>query len=311
MNLPNIKFYHDNIIENLDYHTAIRFLKTNKACLFLEKGLAITEKPKNNLINQYNTTQEIYGNCKVLNENNETMFCCRDNKIMWYLARNLADIVEYNPPKIKLKFCPKGKGHVGDNFYISSKKNICVVCGNSDYLTRHHIVPYCYRKHIDFYKERDHYDIVVLCLECHRKYETEAEIYKKYFISKYNIKNTNGINQESRGEKYYLKLFNTLRNLNNIIPEKRQKEIIKKLESYYGENFDFQIVEKRAEKIKDEKFSNFTHREVVKNVDNFYEFVLRWRIHFLKVMRPKYMPEYWDITREIKLNKIKEFPSVP
>jgi hypothetical protein len=47
-----------------------------------------------------------------------------------YTQRNLAKLIEDDPPAIMLLFEPKGRPEDEDNeFYIQRKKNICVGCG--------------------------------------------------------------------------------------------------------------------------------------------------------------------------------------
>lgn len=47
-----------------------------------------------------------------------------------------------NPPTIRLKFQPNGLGHAGDSYYLTEKKNECVVCGIAEKLARHWVVPH-------------------------------------------------------------------------------------------------------------------------------------------------------------------------
>lgn len=64
----------------------------------------------------------------------------------WYLERDLAVLIDEDPPTIQLKFSPAGSGNSGSEFYLSEKQNRCVSCGlDKDYL-RHSIVPHSYRK---------------------------------------------------------------------------------------------------------------------------------------------------------------------
>ena len=51
-----------------------------------------------------------------------------------YVQRNLAKLIEDSPPAIILLFEPKGRPEDEDNeFYIQSKKNICVGCGEKSH----------------------------------------------------------------------------------------------------------------------------------------------------------------------------------
>ncbi len=71
-------------------------------------------------------------------ESDRQKLCYCDNKKMnCYISRNLAIIINENPPIFKLLFesnvkgCVNEKGEQND-FYISSLKNCCVVCGKDN-----------------------------------------------------------------------------------------------------------------------------------------------------------------------------------
>ena len=62
---------------------------------------------------------------------------CDNKKMNWYISRNLAIIINENPPIFKLLFEPNAKGCVDEkgeqsDFYISSRKNCCVICGKDN-----------------------------------------------------------------------------------------------------------------------------------------------------------------------------------
>lgn len=50
----------------------------------------------------------------------EIMAKCDMKKIQWYLDRDLGEIVAQDPLTLKLKFAPKGRGHAGDPYCITS-----------------------------------------------------------------------------------------------------------------------------------------------------------------------------------------------
>ena len=85
-----------------------------------------------------------YDNCTMYGPDNEWMCACDHKKMNWYLDRNLAEKLSDNT--FKLTFKPEGKGHATESAYFAEKRvNCCVICGTEADLTKHHIVPYCYR----------------------------------------------------------------------------------------------------------------------------------------------------------------------
>lgn len=106
-----------------------------------------------------------------------------------YLRRDLAKIVDDNPPAIMLLFEPKGRPEDEDNdFYIQSKKNICVGCGEGSHYLRYRIIPSCYRMHFpEHMKSHRSHDIVLVCVDCHEVAHASAEKYKKQIAAEFEI----------------------------------------------------------------------------------------------------------------------------
>jgi len=101
----------------------------------------------------------------------------------------LAKIVENDPPAIMLLFEPKGRPEDEDNdFYIQSKKNICVGCGEKNHYLRYRIIPSCYRMHFpEHLKSHRSHDIVLLCVDCHEIAHSAAEKYKRQTATEFGI----------------------------------------------------------------------------------------------------------------------------
>ena len=106
-----------------------------------------------------------------------------------YLRRGLAKILEEDPLAIMLLFEPKGRPEDEDNaFYIQSKKNICVGCGEKSHYLRYRIIPSCYRVHFpEHLKSHRSHDIVLLCVDCHEIAHSSAEKYKKQVAMEFNV----------------------------------------------------------------------------------------------------------------------------
>ena len=75
-----------------------------------------------------------------------------------------------------------------DDYHKQKIENKCVCCGQSTNLTRHHVVPYMYRKNFhNKFKDHSHHDVLPVCYECHRKYELEADNYKLELAYQYGV----------------------------------------------------------------------------------------------------------------------------
>lgn len=88
-----------------------------------------------------------------------------------------------------LLFEPKGRPEDEDNdFYIQSKKNICVGCGEGNHYLRYRIIPSCYRMHFpEHLKSHRSHDIVLVCVDCHEAAHAAAEKYKRKIASEFGI----------------------------------------------------------------------------------------------------------------------------
>lgn len=66
---------------------------------------------------------------------------------MWYVKKDIGEIVIEDPFTVRLKFEPSGRavGKTG-KYYQTPKENKCVVCGESENYTRKNVVPREYRK---------------------------------------------------------------------------------------------------------------------------------------------------------------------
>lgn len=291
--------------------------------------------PKKNKDNP--RTTKVYGECKVYSPTGNLMFLCLEKRARWYLDRKdkktklplAVEIRHINPvinllmkllsikPKalrIKLQFEPNGGGNGGDKYCVEKKKNRCVVTGDTkiEYLTKHHITPYCYRMFMPSeYKEANSHDIVPIVCEKHYEYEIKADELKVEIAKKYNAP-IHGKNSVDHKLFYAIKSAHAIKKHSEYISTEdleRHKEVIrnytcqkKVTQKVIDElvNTDF----KKANEIK-------SHGEVVIEKvllggrESMQEFVEMWRNHFLEHAKPKYMPKYWDVKRPASRLEIK------
>ncbi|VFQ62172.1 unnamed protein product [Cuscuta campestris] len=140
-------------------------------------------------VQKFSCKSPVYHNCRIYANDGRLLCYCDRRKLEWYLNRSLAKLVEENPPAIMLLFEPKGRPEDEDNdFYIQSKKNICVGCGEGNHYLRYRIIPSCYRMHFpEHLKSHRSHDIVLLCVDCHEIAHAAAERFKKKIAAEYGI----------------------------------------------------------------------------------------------------------------------------
>mmetsp|Transcript_23406 Transcript_23406/g.55464 ORF Transcript_23406/g.55464 Transcript_23406/m.55464 type:complete len:475 (-) Transcript_23406:31-1455(-) len=78
----------------------------------------------------------------------------------------------------------------------SHKDNICVVCGTTEGLVKHYVMPHCYRRKMPTkFKSHHSHDIVLLCVPCHTNADRdgrvpfEKELDRLYRKGKYHTRN--------------------------------------------------------------------------------------------------------------------------
>jgi len=239
------------------------------------------------------------------------MFRCEEKRIRWYLNRNLAEKTSENPVTIRLKFTPKGLGNHNRAFGLYEMENRCVNCGSEEYLTRHHVVPFCYRKHFpEKYKNHNCHDVLSLCRECHENYERKADQLKEDLakthgvstngiVLKYNI--VNEIIQHNRitiHESHMRKIISNcnllLRKDLKSIPESRINEVKQEVRNFLGREYtdhDLSEICKMKPTILQK-----THGEVVVgNISDIQSFIEMWRRHFVDNNQCRHMPKNWNI----------------
>lgn len=103
---------------------------------------------KNGKERKFATRQKpLYNNC-FLEANDGELLCTIDKKkAMWYVTKQIGEIVKEDPFTVRLNFEPAGRA-VGQTglYYQTAKENKCVVCGESERYNRKNVVPREYRK---------------------------------------------------------------------------------------------------------------------------------------------------------------------
>jgi len=238
--------------------------------------------------------RKIYGNYSVYSPDNILMFRSNIKKINWYLSRNLAEkIDDYS---IRLTFNPNGLGCHGLDYGLEKMQNICVVCGTNQFLTKHHVVPRCYRIHFsEEIKSHRFHDVLTVCLDCHFTYEELAFEYKKKLSEIYNVP----INGDLINNKKLQKIQGLFLCLDKEeIPDKRKEEIRKEIKEELGVKRISNQLKKKwiSQNTPPPIICTKTHGEmVIEKINSIDQFIKNWRIHFIENTNPKFLPKSWSI----------------
>lgn len=245
----------------------------------------------------------IYHNNSVLAPDGTEIFRCDEKKLNWYLSRGLAVLVSKDPPTIQLNFEPNGMGWSGENFYLQNRENLCCVCGTSEFLTKHHVVPHAYRKHLPVQlKESNYYDVLPCCETCHSAYEKIAQDRKRQLANKYQAP-LNGIH--NRITEQHPKWARSVLFYGHVMPPERKAYLLSQIAIYLDKTEVTEedlksicVTSTRRRRTPPPDFRS--HGELVMSkVENPQTFVEEWRAHFVETMKPRFLPNDWEVNRDI------------
>lgn len=229
-----------------------------------------------------NTTDVIYSNIRVY-YNEELIFVCGSKKAKWYIKNDLAFEKDGS---LYLKFEPKGR-----NSSNIIRDNICVSCGVGYDLTRHHVVPYCYRRHYGV--KHDSFDILSLCINCHSKYEAEAMKLKNILQIRYNERAYMYESVEMKS--IALRLLNmNLKKIDRVKLILELKLISKK------KNISKRFIEYLSKMDINPDSKHLMFGFTVANSIRYETMVDMWRRHFLTNVKCDYLPlDYIDVVKSL------------
>jgi len=251
-----------------------------------------------------------YGNIAVYSPDDILMFYANKHKMRFYLKNDLAE--EIGEDKYRLKFKPNGLGYsqpnnpFGTHECLTPRENRCVVSGERDIqkLSKHHIVPKFFRKNFPVDYKSSFQTIVLLERELHSEYTIyEQEYYNEiadiYGVSKYSsfAKETATVREN--------RLAGTLLAYGHLMPLSVMLNMEQEFKYKTGleptkENLqmcnDLTIVNKKEKTIE-----NDFGMAVAAKITDYREFELLWLNHFIKYMKPKFMPLDLVETYQLKL----------
>jgi hypothetical protein len=243
----------------------------------------------------------IFDNCRALGPDGNFLFHCTRRKADAYLKHGSAEIVTREPLTIRLLFTPGGPGVANDPCLMQPLDNRCVVCGADGNLTKHHIVPYCYRRW--FPNEIGYltnYDVMALCMACHEGYEARARQLKR------ELERESGVPPECyRFDRQTPELARLRSHANALLmylpvmPPEKVRECLETVRAHYDRpditRDDLVTARGVGSHTPDLDFVTPSRYVVsqLKTVEEVDAFAVRWREHFLKTMRPRFMPSGW------------------
>ncbi|CEO95246.1 hypothetical protein PBRA_004012 [Plasmodiophora brassicae] len=250
--------------------------------------------------------QPLYDNCTVLSMEDGSPLCRISRKrCMWYVNRDLAEIVKDDGPLIiRLKFPAKGGPSQNDLFTLSTKRNCCVRCGVDSDLRRAYIVPHCYRREMPpAMTSHQSHDIVLLCMGCHTLWSMAHARLRKV-IAQESSSPVNGVRVGEGPDRAAVKAKKSACSLlryRDRIPQPRADAMMAMIRAHLGRDDvtddDLASLAEVDNEVDVDTRELIPHgRIVVQNLNgDFAGFVRRWRQHFVDTLQPRHLPEYWSV----------------
>jgi len=225
---------------------------------------------------------------------------CDEKKANWYIfKKKLATL--HGHKIFRLIFQPKVKDTKRDLF----RETKCVVCGTTKrVLTRHHVIPKIYRQPMPVkLKKNRSRDIVLLCEQCHNRYESLAWKFKHNIVETYGVPLSCAI-PEAKAVSY----FNTLQRHGAKMPKEKREYFEKELEKLKKEDGVIEALESCCNKTSKKSMGKFREKisrdrsyhgesviSILSQKENGLEcFIEAWRKHFVETMKPAFLPADWD-----------------
>ncbi|XP_059049171.1 exonuclease 3'-5' domain-containing protein 2 [Achroia grisella] len=262
-------------------------------------------------------TKPLYHNCFLQAPDGELLCTCDNKKALWYVQKQLADVVTEEPLTVRLRFEPAGRsvGEVG-RYYQLTKENKCVVCGNNNSYIRKNVVPREYRKYFpDIMKDHSSHDVLLLCAPCHQRSNVTDQRVRDQLASLCAAPLCNRDSSKYVEDSMQKKARSAARALLNpfaTLPAWRRTELERLLLHYYQHD---EITTELLQEAADLQVL-FENQDYESHGLKVVEFFLEgeggllaleemWRKHFLRSMQPKYMPELWSTKHNEERLRVK------
>lgn len=243
----------------------------------------------------------LYDNCRLLSPQGELLSLIDAKRAKWYIRKNLGTLESEDPLTIRLNFEPSNSTNKEDSFYLIPRENKCVVCGTSEKLTRHHVVPQSFRKHFELsMKSRASHDVLAVCRDCHDEYNIHEDEFRKKLEEEHVHFGEEGTKTERRYVSAARALLNGYK-----IPTKREDELLELLIDFLGRWPEEEDLHQIA--ISSSPHLSIGCRTIGEyivsklSVEQLNELAIQWRLHFLETMKPRYLPPEWNLHGRARL----------
>ncbi|XP_070973388.1 exonuclease 3'-5' domain-containing protein 2-like [Oncorhynchus clarkii lewisi] len=250
----------------------------------------------------------LYDNCFLYAPDGQPLCTCDKKKAQWYLDKGIGVLQSEEPFIVRLLFEPSGRPDSQQDYYLTAKKNLCVVCGKNNSYIRKNIVPQEYRRHFPSeMKDHNSHDILLLCTSCHAASNVHDGFLKQQLADEYGAPQgcEEGVRLlEDSDRRKVRSAARALLTVGAGLPEARRDELQKVIRCFFNDVELAPETLQRAAGLETRIFneSYVPHGlKVVKataeqGLKGLMELECRWRQHFLSTMTPRYLPFLWSVS---------------
>ncbi|XP_051942544.1 exonuclease 3'-5' domain-containing protein 2 [Hippocampus zosterae] len=252
----------------------------------------------------------LYDNCYLHAPDGQPLCTCDKKKAKWYLDRGIGELQSEDPFVVRLLFEPSGRPDSNQDYYLTPKENLCVVCGRSDSYIRKNIVPHEYRRHFpNEMKDHNSHDILLLCTSCHAASNVHDASLKQQLADDFAAPQgcEEGVRtMEDLDRRRVRSAARALLTAGEGLPEWRRNELLALIRNFLDVGHEGELTgeELRQAAALETRISNEAYvphgLKVVRayaerGAQGLMELERRWREHFLSSMHPKHLPPLWCV----------------
>ncbi|XP_059209757.1 exonuclease 3'-5' domain-containing protein 2 isoform X2 [Centropristis striata] len=252
----------------------------------------------------------LYDNCFLHAPDGQPLCTCDKKKAKWYLDKGIGVLQSEEPFVVRLLFEPSGRPDSQQDYYLTAKENLCVVCGKADSYIRKNIVPHEYRRHFPTeMKDHNSHDILLLCTSCHAASNVHDSFLKQQLAEEFAAPQgcEEGVRLlEDSDRRRVRSAARALITAGEGLPEQRREELLTLIKSFLDTNEEQELTDEALQqaagletRIFNEAYVPHGLKVVRASADRglrgLMDLERRWRQHFLTAMQPRHLPPLWAV----------------
>ncbi|XP_076002870.1 exonuclease 3'-5' domain-containing protein 2 isoform X2 [Genypterus blacodes] len=252
----------------------------------------------------------LYDNCFLHAPDGQPLCTCDKKKAKWYLDKGIGVLQSEDPFIVRLLFEPSGRPDSQQDYYLTAKENLCVVCGKEDSYIRKNIVPHEYRRHFPTeMKDHNSHDILLLCTSCHGASNVHDGFLKQQLADEFAAPQgcEEGVRLlEDPDRRRVRSAARALLNAGDGLPAQRQEELGAIIKGFFNMNEKEDLKAEALEQAAGLETRIFNEAyiphglKVVRihaklGLRGLMDLERRWRQHFLTTMLPRHLPPLWSV----------------